>query len=389
MEQLYDEALSVTMISNAMSHHQLPFCEFMSREKGIRFHYIATRPLSKERLDMGYNDLNYLGDYIVRFYESEESQRLARELINDSDFVIWGSAPYSLIRSRIIEKKWVLVYSERIFKFGLNDKNLLKNVLYYWGCFALVSHKRLGVLCASAYAAQDFSKFRFKNNRMYKWGYFPPDTTENIDELMSKKKENSIVWVGRMLSWKHPELAVMLAEKLKKSRVPFHLIMVGDGDLFQEISEMVKEKELSEDITLTGSLPKEEVRKIMESSEILIATSDYAEGWGAIINEGMNSACAVVASHAMGATPFLIQNNLNGLTFESENAEELYDRISDLLENDVKRENIQKNALESIRNEWNGENAGRKLVYLCEQLKKGNDNFSYPDGICSIAEIHI
>lgn len=381
--------LSITMLSNAMSHHQLPFCHYMSNREDVEFHFIATKPLSSERSNMGYDDLNHIGEFVICSYENEEQYQIARDLVDKSDFVIWGSAPYSFIRSRIMKKKWTFVYSERIFKNGLKDKKIIKKILYNFACFSLVSHERMGLLCASAYAAKDFKKFGFKKERMYKWGYFPPDTLVPLEELLSIKEENSIVWVGRMLSWKHPELAIELAELLKKNEIPYHLTMIGDGILYEKIKMMIQEKGLSKNVTMTGSLPKDEVRKRMEASEILLATSDYAEGWGAVINEGMNSACAVVASHAMGATPFLIRDGENGQVFISGNNNELYEKISRLLLQDEERVRIQKNAFDTIRNEWNGENAGRKLIHLCNQLKEGDSEFSYSDGVCSLAKVDI
>lgn len=47
-----------------------------------------------------------------------------------------------------------------------------------------------------------------------------------------------------------------------------------------------------------------EVRSYMEKADIYLFTSDFNEGWGAVLNESMNSGCAVVASHAIGSVPF-------------------------------------------------------------------------------------
>ena len=45
----------------------------------------------------------------------------------------------------------------------------------------------------------------------------------------------------------------------------------------------------------------------MEESEIYLVTSDRKEGWGAVVNEAMNSGCAVVADHMIGAAPWMIR----------------------------------------------------------------------------------
>ena len=46
----------------------------------------------------------------------------------------------------------------------------------------------------------------------------------------------------------------------------------------------------------------------MEKSHIHLFTSNHLEGWGAVVNEAMNSGCAVVANREAGAVPYLIEH---------------------------------------------------------------------------------
>ena len=118
----------------------------------------------------------------------------------------------------------------------------------------------------------------------------------------------------------------------------------------------------------------------------MITTSDHNEGWGAVINEGMSSGCAVVASHLMGATPFLIKNNQNGCIFESGNIDDLYDKTKTLLENPTKCESISKNAYETIVYTWNGQQAAERLSEVCRKYMTGNIKFAFESDVCSYAE---
>lgn len=381
--------LTITMISNAMSHHQIPFCEYMNEQNDVEFKFIATKEIAKERLDMGYEDLNYAGEYIIRSYESEACLNYAKQIANESDFVIYGSAPYMFIKNRVKKGKWTFIYSERIFKNGLKDRNLLKKIVAYFLHFSLVPHNKLCLLCASGYAAKDFKKFGLLENRMYKWGYFPPDTNTSKADLLGSKSEGSLIWVGRMIDCKHPELAILLAEKMRDSGVDFNLTMIGNGEMMKELEKMVADKKLKSQITFTGALPKEDVRLHMEKADILLALSNYGEGWGAVINEAMNSGCAVVASRAMGATPFLIHDGVNGVSFESENLEELCVKTLKLIGDKEFRYKLQNNAFDTIKCEWNGRNAGEKLIRLCKELYSGNKDFAYEEGILSIAETDV
>lgn len=376
--------MKITMVSNAMSHHQKPFCDTLAAMSDVEFHFIATKPLADERRGLGYSDLNHSAGYIVRSYESDEAAVLSKDAVQNGDFVIFGSAPYWIVRDRLRKRRDSFLYSERIFK----KKDVWYNLklwLIYFLRYGRYAGNHVRILCASAFASGDFKKIGFRDNQFLKWGYFPKRCEKVADGLIQSKKRCSIIWVGRMISWKHPETALHLARRLKENGLPFHLTMVGNGELYESIQSQVNQLRLNDVVTLTGALPTDEVRKVMEDSEIMITTSDQNEGWGAVINEGMSSACAVCASREMGAAPFLIQDGVNGYTFRYSDLDTLYDCVKGLLQNTEQRELIGKAAAETIDDEWNGENAAWKFVQLCRKIQAGDENFAFSDGVCSKA----
>ncbi len=379
--------ISVAMISNAMNHHQYPFCDSMSKAEGVTFHFIATKPIAQERLKIGFKDLNDSREYIVRPYESDNEYKRAMKIANESDFVIYGSAPFKYIKDRLKHKKWTFIYSERLFKEKrggdfLNIKTISACILRYF----FASHKKLRLLCSSAFSSNDYKFFRFKKNQVYKWGYFPPRSSLSYDEIEKKKEQTSIIWIGRFIDWKHPELAIGLAEKLKSNGVSFKMKLIGDGPLLEQMKSKVVEYSLTDCVSTLGAVSTDIARDEMEKSEILISTSDHNEGWGAIINEGMASGCAVVGSHLMGSVPYLIKDNENGCIFESENTEDLYKKVKLLLEDNDTCKKLGKNAYRSISNEYNGEKAAERLIELMLNFADGKTDFSFDSGICSYAD---
>ena len=126
----------------------------------------------------------------------------------------------------------------------------------------------------------------------------------------------------------------------------------------------------------------------MEKSEIFIFTSDRNEGWGAVLNESMNSACAVVANSAIGSVPFLMQDGENGYMYKDGDIDDLFEKVKKLLDNADERKRIAKNAYKTMADEWNAENAAKKFVALCEKMLDGEYRpFPYERGVCSKAEI--
>ena len=104
------------------------------------------------------------------------------------------------------------------------------------------------------------------------------------------------------------------------------------------------------------------------------------------MNEAMNSGCAVVASAEAGSTPFLIQNQENGLTYQSGDIETLYRLVTRLLVEPELARRLGMNAYETIVNEWNAEVAAKRLVLLAEKLLAGS-TYSFCSGPCSNASI--
>ncbi|MDE5679415.1 MAG: glycosyltransferase, partial [Lachnospiraceae bacterium] len=132
----------------------------------------------------------------------------------------------------------------------------------------------------------------------------------DIDELLEKKRVRreregkiSLLWAGRFMELKHPEHAIEAAARLKQEGYHFSLTMVGGGELAERLRMMAQEKNVEEEVVFAGFQKPEEVRVFMEQADIFLFTSDYREGWGAVLNEAMNSGCAVVANCAVGAVP--------------------------------------------------------------------------------------
>lgn len=370
--------MKVVMVSNGLSHHQVPLCDWLSAH--VDFIYIATKPISKERLGMGYADLNEKKPYVLCSYKDKENHQYALTLINQADFVISGSVPLGMVIQRVLCRKYIFWASERIYK----DLQISWKMKLFWHlAISLANKRKTFLLAASAYSANDFSHFGLPQCQMLKWGYFPPIV--NTDGGI--KENNSIIWVGRFIDWKHPEYALQMALRLKKKGIPFKLTMVGDGALAQQLKDYCHDNDLTELVSFTCFLLNSEIHRLMAKTGIMIATSDFQEGWGAVINEAMGNACAVVASHAMGATRFLIKDGINGFIFKSGDVDDLTEKVERLLTDPELQAEIGKRAKTTILNEWNGEKAGERLLKIMEQLHQGK-KAEYPaEGVCSQAPL--
>jgi glycosyltransferase involved in cell wall biosynthesis len=359
----------------------------MSRLLGNGFCFVATEPIPHDRLLMGYADMNKGYPFVVRSYDNETAFLEAIKRGNDSDVVIIGSAPELFVRKRILENKLTFRYSERIFKKGrwrvLNPR-MIKFLYWYHTRFY---KKHLYMLCASAYTAGDFALAGAYRGKCFKWGYFPELREYDLKKLIANKKgpRLSILWAGRFLNWKHPEKAVFIAKYLREQGVEFILNFIGGGDMDRELKSMVSSYNLNDCVEFLGFLTPEATRKHMEKSEIYLFTSDYNEGWGAVLNEAMNSACAVVCSNAIGSAPFLIRHGENGMVYKNNSIVDLCDKVLILAQQPDLRCCLGIMAYKTMTEQWNAKVAAERLLMLCDHMISCQDvKKLFYDGPCSI-----
>ena len=376
--------MKIAFFSNYMNHHQKMLCDELYRLTRGDFRFVACEQIKEERLALGYEDMNNI-DYVLREYEDKKAHEEAEKWCMESDIIIHGSAPEEFVTKRLKKNLPVFRYSERIFKKGSIYRFSPKALKALYDRHGKFKRKPLFMLCASAYTAMDMHCVFAYPDKAFRWGYFPEvKRYENIDELISRKEPNSILWVGRFLDLKHPEMAIKIAKCLKSDGYNFKLNMIGNGTVLEKIKELVMEENLSDVVTLHGAMSPEQVRQHMEKSQIFLFTSDRNEGWGAVLNESMNSACAVVASHIIGSVPYLIDDDINGFIYRDGDVIDLTCKVKRILDNPQKAIDAGKMAYMTLTEQWNPRNAAKRFVNLAEAVCRGEKNLDiYEGGVCS------
>lgn len=380
----------VTFYSNYLNHYQLPLSKKLHQLTNGNFYFVSQKAISEKRISFGFRNLSDENDFVIKTYESESEIIKANELSLSSDYVIFGgnSKIDKYVFDRIKNNRITFEYSERLNK---RKPSLLLWVKKYINMFfnrTIYKKNKLFLLCNGTYVASDFNEFNMYQNKSYKWGYFPEFTKYDVDELMNNKDKNPItlIWAGRLIQWKHPELVIKLAKKLKNNNYSFNILIVGNGEMEDMLKEEIARENLSDCVHMLGSMPPDKVRENMIKASIYLFTSDYQEGWGVVLNEAMNSCCACVASHAAGSTGYLLRNNENGLIYESENFNDFFDKVKLLMDNEEIRNKLSINAYNTIKDMWNADVAAERFMILAEKLDKGEDT-PFVDGPCSKAEI--
>ena len=373
--------MKVVFITNFYNHHQAALSRALYQMLEGNFAFIQTQAIPKERVALGYaanHDEPFLYDYTLQ-------KETCDAWLEAADVLIFGQASMKFLRPAAQRKQIVLHYSERPLKDGPEWHKYLPRLLKWRKAYART--KRNYLLAAGAYTAKEYRRFLLYRHRAYVWGYFPDTYRYDAPEsLVSAKDKTSILWCGRLLDWKHPDDALAVASRLKKEGYQFNLTFVGVGDMETELLRRISQEGLEAQVRMVGAVAAEKVRNYMERAGIFLMTSDAKEGWGVVLNEAMNSGCAVVASHAAGGAPVLLRQNGNGYLYPSGNTEALSERVKYLLDHPVEQERLGLSAYRTVTEHWNAETAAERLLTLIRCMMDGDTHpMPYTDGICSPA----
>ena len=378
--------MQLVFVSNYFNHHQQPVSDrlyALCQKQGGSYIFIQTEPMEEERVKMGWGEILKNTPYVRCYWEEPD---VYQKLIDDADVVIFGGTDEeSYISERLKSGKLIIRYSERLYKTGrykfISPRGLRKKFL---------DHTRHGMgkvylLCSGAYVAGDFRMVLAYPFKKFKYGYFPICKQYDLDQLMEEKsgRKNGIMemlWAARMIDWKHPEVPIKLAKQLKKEGYQFHLTMAGGGEMESEMQKLAESLDVADVVSFVGNQNPERIRTLMELADIYLTTSDYQEGWGAVINEAMNSGCAVVANKAMGAAPYLIDHGRNGFLYYNGKEQQLFECVKKLLEDARLRETMGRSAYQTILEEWNGNVAADRVYKLAEDLLAGKKPIVYKTG---------
>lgn len=364
--------MTFTFVSNYINHHQIPLCEALYKTLGEDFTFIQTMPMEEERVAMGWGvDIQKL-PYVLCLYEKEYE---CLKKIAESDVVLFGwTEREDIVASRLQSGRTTLRVSERLYREGQWKAISPRGLIAKYNEHIKYRRQNVCMLCAGAYTASDFHLIGAYPDKMFRWGYFTAlrkyDETQ-LDAMKIQDGALHIVWAGRFIPLKHPEYVIRLAKHLRDKGYQYHIHMLGDGELEPSMKQEVTDLGLSGSFTFYGYTEPEKVRDVMEQCHIHLFTSNYLEGWGAVVNEGMNSGCVEVVNAQVGAAPYLIRHGENGLVYPDDSYEKMEALVEDLFAHWDDRKQMGWAAYETIRDMWNAEHAAKELLRFVSDLQKG------------------
>jgi glycosyltransferase involved in cell wall biosynthesis len=181
--------------------------------------------------------------------------------------------------------------------------------------------------------------------------------------------EKIILYVGQLIKRKGVEYLIKSLKKISP-KYEIKCIIIGEGKEKKNLIKLSRKLSVDKFVIFKGKVTEKELLNWYSISDIFIMPS-LNEPWGLVCTEAMASECAIIASRVGGIVEQVKDGN-NGYLVEKQNPEELYDKISYLLDNPDIINKMKRNSRKIvIQNGWTNENYAIKMKKIYSNLIDG------------------
>jgi glycosyltransferase involved in cell wall biosynthesis len=176
-----------------------------------------------------------------------------------------------------------------------------------------------------------------------------------------KTNPDQLLFVGRLDAIKGIIPLVKAMAKIPQAR----LKIIGDGEEKQTLLSIIKKHQLH-NVTLLGAQPIETVREYIHKSFALILPSFY-ETQG-IVSMEANACCKPVAASNIAGIKEVVRDKYNGVLFAPGSIDDMVEKITFLLNNPEKAEEMGKNGRKLMEERFSWEKIAHQTVAYYTRL---------------------
>ena len=195
-----------------------------------------------------------------------------------------------------------------------------------------------GIMSMGEYGDQLFTQYGANPARIYRVPYLPdidffargvPDRLSGFQRQYGLRPDRRyLLYSGRLASQKRVDLLIDAFAAIASARPEWDLLIVGDGQLRDELHRRVPEH-LRNRVIWTGFQELEGCVAAYHSADVFVLPSDR-EPWAVVVQEAMAAGLPVVASHVVGAAHEMIEDQVSGRIFPAGDLEALTQSLLDV-----------------------------------------------------------
>jgi len=294
-----------------------------------------------------------------------------------------GSNHYNGIDNPTIIKEIELWKADAILVYGWNFKSHLKCIryfkgkipVYFRGDSTMLDEKKSlksilrRIFLKWVYSHIDhafyvgesnfdyYKKLGLKNNQLI----FAPHAIDNSRFISNENTKHQASEIRHSLQIKESDFVFLFAGKLEPKKNPelllesfisasfeknIHLVFVGNGAL----EENLKSKSNSTNIHFLNFQNQSSMPGVYEmANTFILPSAGPGESWGLAVNEAMANGKSIIVSDKCGCSKNLVIQNFNGFVFQSQNSNELTEKLIEMVKLKSTDNKMGKASLEIIK----------------------------------------
>jgi glycosyltransferase involved in cell wall biosynthesis len=218
-----------------------------------------------------------------------------------------------------------LISKDSVIKNRCIKGSLFASILGYWEARKWNANK------LQNYTNQFISPSKFIKKKMEEGGYaehkiihqYNFANNDKFQDSVELERNDEIIYVGRISIEKGIESLCRASQNVKNSK----LLIIGDGPLKKDLEQ----KYASSNIHFLGFQEWSFIKDRLSNAALLVIPSQWYENNPLTIIEAFALGTPVLGAN-IGGIPELIQDGINGMTFESGNIQDLSIKIQKMLD---------------------------------------------------------
>ena len=292
-----------------VSTHVTCLAEALVR-RGVPVHYVASEPLTTDRLALGWC-LPKLAGVSMHLLSCSNSITDTLNLATvDAIHIcqgIRGNGTIKLVQREMLARglqQWIMI--EAINDAGLNG--IFKRLLYGW-LFRSLNRKLAGTLATGYSTSEWLVKRGVMQSKLFPFAYFLEPAHRPAADTNATKRPFSFIFVGQLIERKRLSTFFLAASRLMQN--DFELIVIGSGKLESELKNVANNL-LPGKVKWLGVQQANAVRLFMESADCLVLPSEF-DGWGAVVSEALIVGTPAICSDACGSAEVVRASGVGGV----------------------------------------------------------------------------
>jgi len=192
-------------------------------------------------------------------------------------------------------------------------------------------------------------------------------------EVNSKKDVIQIVFCGRLVEFKAPDLAVEIARRLLDKNYNIKLVLIGEGPYRGPLEDIIQKHSLHKSVELRGAISQQAIIDEFAVSDIFLLPGVHevetgrAENQGLVIQEAQSMELPVVVSTAGGMKNGLVDGE-TGFVVTEKDIDGFVERLIELIEDEGLRKEMGKKGRAYVVENYNSSYLGDMLVNYYKEV---------------------